>query len=345
MNKKIFFALTALLTAATVGAQEETDSLTVFDVQNKTASAWQTDKNVSATIIGRDDRQEITGRASDYDKAVVVLEMKSGNQKSLCSGTMVGYNLVLTAGHCVVANGKFVDSVSVHAVGLPAQSSNKHRNRNGSKKHKKQQPPAQKDKNHSISDFSNLLRSAGTQSAALPTVEQKVAQAQDKAVVSASSYRAFPSATAKKMIVPDSFITASKKPYNLNTGARHDYAVIVLDSNLGKKTGYLGLTNIKDNKKLQKAQIAVVGRGGDKPARTLWSAKGTVGEVNSYYIYHNADVVGGNSGGPIFYDKDHTKIIALANFGDRRDHAPSGYLNGGLRINKTIMDIVSKKRK
>lgn len=347
MNKNFIFALAVLLTATTVGAQEAKDALTVFDVQNKTVSAWKETNLVSAVIVGRDDRIEITGEATVHDKAVVVLEITRGQKTSLCSGSMVGSNLVLTAGHCLIKKGMLADEVAVYAVGLkPVPSDDRNNHGDSISKNKKPQSPAKTDKQRAISDFAKLLRKALRKNDTLSVIDEKT-QTKKEGLFAVETPRSYPFARAKKIIVPEHFIQASKKGEYTDAAAQWDYALIILDSNLGDKTGYLGLTAIKDTRQLKGAQITVLGRGEDKPAKTLWTVNGTVGMVEPYFIYHDADTMGGNSGGPIVYSKDHSKIIALMNFDTgKKKNAPNGsYVNGGLRINQTILDFVSKTRK
>ncbi|MBO4675875.1 MAG: trypsin-like serine protease [Elusimicrobiaceae bacterium] len=63
------------------------------------------DGNIWLTNFGNvlNDGQNITGRAVGFEKAAVLLEMSYGEEDyTICSGAMVGPNLVLTAAHCLL---------------------------------------------------------------------------------------------------------------------------------------------------------------------------------------------------------------------------------------------------
>ena len=92
-------------------------------------------------------------------------------------------------------------------------------------------------------------------------------------------------------------------------------------------------------KELDNANIIAIGRGGDKPERTLWKSSGKIGVVSSHGIAYDTDILHGNSGGPIFKEDDPQNIIALVNW-DNGDYVENGYPNSGLRINQEIIDAV-----
>ena len=155
-----------------------------------------------------------------------------------------------------------------------------------------------------------------------------------------------PYTKAKELWVPDQYIQATVD----NTSSKHtteklrfyDYGFIILDNDdLSYETRWLEL-KVPSDEELDKANIIVIGRGGDKAFLSLWKSPGQIGKVTKYYVHHNADSVEGNSGGPIFKNDDLKNIIALnnwelAHFNLIRRHYP----NGGLRIRQEMIDTLN----
>lgn len=166
---------------------------------------------------------------------------------------------------------------------------------------------------------------------------------------STEDYAPCPYTTTKKLWVPDQYMRATihhtTTEYPTEKQQFYDYGFIILNTDLGNQTSWLEL-KVPSNKELKNVNITVIGRGGDKDFISLWKSPGQIGKVTKDYIYHNADVVSGNSGGPIFKDDDPTNIIALhnwefPNFIFTRRHYP----NGGLRIRQEIIDALKNLEK
>ncbi len=113
--KKYLSILFFLITLIVPGADGV--ALSAFD-GNLDIKSFAKELNISPTIIGDDDREEITNEnAKDLEKAVVVLGISYlGKFYAICSGAMVGPNIVLTAAHCLVENGKYREDIEVLAV-------------------------------------------------------------------------------------------------------------------------------------------------------------------------------------------------------------------------------------
>ncbi len=93
------------------------DTLGIFD-NDFDISSFIKEIDISPTIVGDDDREEITSKnARELEKAVVILKISFRGIIPVgdCSGAMVGPNIVLTAAHCLSYNGKFIGSVEVFA--------------------------------------------------------------------------------------------------------------------------------------------------------------------------------------------------------------------------------------
>lgn len=72
-----------------------------------------------AVIVGRDNRDDWTGKDEDVLKAVVVLFIeRADGGYGTCSGSMIGTNVVFTAAHCLSSDGEYHRHISVYAVGL-----------------------------------------------------------------------------------------------------------------------------------------------------------------------------------------------------------------------------------
>ena len=113
--KKILFSLFGIFILLALPLQAMEIDMSVLNDVSKEISK---DLHVP-TIVGDDDREEITGKATGPEKAVVVIEIKKSDTKYLCSGAVVGTNTVLTAAHCLVDKEEnYAEQVRVYAVGV-----------------------------------------------------------------------------------------------------------------------------------------------------------------------------------------------------------------------------------
>ena len=255
------------------------------------------------TIVGPDDRKEITGKAVGPEKAVIIIE-KQG--KLHCSGAMVGPNIVLTAAHCLFnEDGNYETGLIVYAVGLPSLKI----------------PPGEGDPLYKIR------------------------------IETLSSYlNLYPDAAAKELWVPDQYIqaTLSARPNQITEKQRfYDYGFIILDNDLGNKTHRLGL-KVPSNEELNEANVIAIGRSSDKPSRSLWKSPGQIGEVEKYFVYHNVDIIGGDSGSPLFKENDPKNIIALNTSGFGQFWVSIGFIdypNCALRIRQEMIDALKNLEK
>ena len=303
------------------------------------------------TIVGPDDRESITGQAVGPEQAVVVLEAVSKDGDFWqCSGSMVGRNTVLTAAHCIIdEEGNYAKQISVYAVGISKAQASTNRHsvlRPNTSETQGQESPSIADIIFDPSDRN--ITNINQQNSSLENliIEQ---MEQTRWVYDEAGNRAYPFAKSKKLWVPDKYIRAVHNPSDENAiidKYDYDYGIIVLDNYLGDMTRYLGL-KIPTKEELTDADIVVIGRGGDKPDRTLWRSPGHINAddmiLSQNIIYFNADVLPGNSGGPVFKQDDLTSIVALAVRDIGVPHVDEGYTpNFGLPIRKEIIDAVKR---
>lgn len=317
MNKKLLLVFAAILSCSAAFAQTESSLWRFYDSKNKTERIVEIphSKILPMNIIGPDDRQEITGKANGFEQAAVVLEIHETNDKYMydfqCSGVMVAPNIVLTAAHCLTGEDTWLESVRVIAAGLPQKSDD--------------------------------AKSDQTKKKLTFAMTGKTEPAKPEETPSTTGDTTFPSANMVQTMIPYQW-----EPYDdiyanklHDSAASYDYGLIILDSNLGIKTGWLNIATTYNEEDLLHKDIILLGRGHDKPKRTLWRADGRIHKVDAKFVFHDADMVGGNSGGPILLEEDPYTIVALNNFGPRAAKSPEySAPNGGLRINDEILKAI-----
>lgn len=95
--------------------------------------------------------------------------------------------------------------------------------------------------------------------------------------------------------------------YSQDKDKGFDYAIVILNSPVGDKSGYLGF---KETKLQASKQIRVLGFPSVKPANNPWQSPGKITQVfeNKFLFAHDADTTPGSSGSPILEPKDNSVI-------------------------------------
>ena len=316
MRKFLFCLLSFLILAAFPLKALELDKDMIDDMSRSLSRA------LPPTIVGPDDREEITGKAEGAEKAAVILDITDRDGLSWkCSGAMIGYKTVLTAAHCITdERGRYAQEVTVYAVGLPEQ-----------------------EKTEDTEEPQENTEPLDPKTAELV---KKLREAWDEALPDGTK---FPNAKAKAIWVPQEY----KKAVSNNDIAEqdnYDYGTLFLESELGKDTGVLGL-KVLSEKEFADINIVTIGRGKDKKDYSLWRSPGRIKKddvmLSLNLILFDADVLEGNSGGPIMRKSNPTNIIALANGQLKNvDYVSEGCApNFALPIRQEIVDHINKVKK
>lgn len=303
----------------------------------------------SPVIIGDDDREDITGKASKSERATVVIRVPKYDDEvaldytSWCSGAMVAPNIVLTAAHCI-SDVEDVGEVEVYAVGMSKPESSHNEHNNALKADSLKVQNTKSDDTNLISDTIQLNNSLKN------TIKKQMAQKgleQTTWIYNESGEEVYPYATARKLWVPKEYTDAvinTKKNKKLDVNKIHyDYGFIVLDYNLGDIIGQLKL-KIISGEEWNGTNIVVIGRGGDKEKYSLWKSPGSIKRTDEYVLYYDADTVEGNSGGPVLEADNPKNIIAV----DDWEYVPEDVSlssNVGLLIRQEIIDAVKNLEK
>lgn len=92
----------------------------------------------------------------------------------------------------------------------------------------------------------------------------------------------------------------AKSGWRLRGAAKHDWALMQLDCNIGNTVGWLGFFSVPRINQLDGKTGRVEGYPGDKPFGTHWKMSGTMAaRTDANMIYYPIDTAGGQSGSPI----------------------------------------------
>ncbi|HMS64478.1 MAG TPA: endopeptidase [Ignavibacteria bacterium] len=84
-----------------------------------------------------------------------------------------------------------------------------------------------------------------------------------------------------------------------NGDENFDYGAIIIPTNLGNQTGWLGF-GVYSNADLLASTGNISGYPGDKPSGTQWYDSKRIASVNSRKVYYDIDTAGGQSGSAVY---------------------------------------------
>jgi V8-like Glu-specific endopeptidase len=117
-----------------------------------------------------------------------------------------------------------------------------------------------------------------------------------------------------------------------------DYALIVLDRDVGNQTGWLGYGW---QEPMPLYTININGYPGDKPAGTMWHADCAISSVTATRLYYPCDTFGGMSGSAAYtWFGGANRII----YGIHAYGVDSTGLNGATRINQSVFNTLNSWR-
>ena len=110
-----------------------------------------------------------------------------------------------------------------------------------------------------------------------------------------------------------------------------DYGAIILPTNLGTTTGWLGF-GVYPDADLTASVGNIAGYPGDKPSGTLWYASHRIASVNATKVYYDIDSYGGQSGSAVYRIVNNQRFAIAV-------HAYGGPVsNSGTRINAAVFN-------
>jgi V8-like Glu-specific endopeptidase len=192
--------------------------------------------NISRTIIGTDDRRQVTDTTRYPYCATVKLYMNFPDGGYMGSGVMIGPKAVLTCGHCVYGNGNWATSIQV----IPGMN---------------------------------------------------------------GSYMPFGDAWATACMTTTAWA--------FDVDWTQDYAVIILDRNIGNIAGWLSIA-VSSKEQLLNQWARTFGYPGDKDyGINMYTDYDKIVSVDDYMIGYTIDIMSGQSGSPIVLTQDNAFIRAI----------------------------------
>ncbi|MBO3636667.1 serine protease [Bacillus subtilis] len=111
---------------------------------------------------------------------------------------------------------------------------------------------------------------------------------------------------------------------------KYDYGAIILDTDIGNKTGYWGFRSDLDSQ-INKKYCTNIGYPGDKKdenSSTQWTMSGEIEVLSDKKIRYMIDTFGGHSGGPVWLNSSEFQVVGI--------HAYGGCPNSATRINENV---------
>ena len=110
-----------------------------------------------------------------------------------------------------------------------------------------------------------------------------------------------------------------------------DYAMIVLNRDIGSTVGWLGYGW---RNPMPDYNVNINGYPGDKPFGTMWHSFCNLGPTTTYRLYYPCDTFGGMSGSGVYYKNGNSRTI----YGIHAYGVDGTGLNGATRIRKAVFN-------
>lgn len=112
---------------------------------------------------------------------------------------------------------------------------------------------------------------------------------------------------------------------------KEDYAILILEKDIGYQTGFFGLCALEKSE-AEKKKINITGYPGDKVAdkpkcHEMWSMKGPVSHIDDHMISYEIDTYAGQSGSGIWYDEGDEHYIIGVHVQGSSNHNQGIFLN------------------
>jgi glutamyl endopeptidase len=117
----------------------------------------------------------------------------------------------------------------------------------------------------------------------------------------------------------------------------YDYAMIILNQDIGNSNGWLGYGW---QNPLPAYNVNINGYPGDKPAGTMWHSFCQLQIIQDFRLYYACDTFGGESGSAVYVYKsaDQSRTI----YGIHAYGVDSTGLNGATRITQSVFDKIKE---
>lgn len=125
-------------------------------------------------------------------------------------------------------------------------------------------------------------------------------------------------------------------PWFFNGDIGYDYGVYKIGCRIGTQTGNLGFKTISSDG--VGTSVALTGYPGDKGGSTMWASLGSITSSNTNSFYYNNDMVGGQSGGPVWDFADPNCNLCVVAVNANEFDPPT--MNQGARIENTAFNFL-----
>lgn len=92
----------------------------------------------------------------------------------------------------------------------------------------------------------------------------------------------------------------SVKGWTTDGDSNWDMGMLILNSELGTRTGYFGVITFGSDAELKKSRVNVSGYPGDKGGRQMWTHNDIIKRTESERFFYDIDTMGGQSGSAVW---------------------------------------------